>query len=139
MPDTRFISPKDLTIPASVFSSQVFENVHQNQTSTWQLMGPKWYYEKWNLECMDTEELGISVDTYEPGGGSVPHNHPEWEQSFYIVSGQALVTVGDEQKQLHAGDAAWTPPGVEHTFVNNGEDELKILIISVMPKPQDAS
>ena len=139
MPKGYFISPRDLKVSASKFSSKVFKNVHRDQISSWQLLGPKWYYDKWGLGNLESDKLSVSVDTYKPGGGSEPHAHPDWEQSLYIVTGRASVTVEGQTHELDQGNMALFPAGVEHHFTNLSEENLTVLVITVFPNNGELS
>jgi quercetin dioxygenase-like cupin family protein len=41
------------------------------------------------------------------------HNHPH-EQVGYLISGRVLFELGDERRELAAGDSWLVPPGVPH-------------------------
>ena len=42
------------------------------------------------------------------------HRHPE-EQILYVVEGWIEMANGDERLEIHAGEGAWTAPGVPHS------------------------
>jgi quercetin dioxygenase-like cupin family protein len=43
-----------------------------------------------------------------------PHSHPH-EQMSYVVAGELIVHVGDEQTRLGPGDIFAVPPDIQHT------------------------
>jgi quercetin dioxygenase-like cupin family protein len=43
-----------------------------------------------------------------------PHSHPH-EQISYVVSGELIVFIGDEQTRLEPGDMFTVPPDIPHT------------------------
>lgn len=43
-----------------------------------------------------------------------PHSHPH-EQMSYVVSGELIVHIGDNQERLGPGDMFTVPPDVPHT------------------------
>jgi uncharacterized RmlC-like cupin family protein len=45
-----------------------------------------------------------------PGKSSLLHYHPEAEESYYILSGQARVLIGEEEVVMVAGTAVLIPP-----------------------------
>ena len=49
------------------------------------------------------------------GSGPPPHAHP-WTESFYVLEGSLMVTVGDEQTLAQAGTSVVVPVGTVHTF-----------------------
>ena len=66
-----------------------------------------------------TTELGI--------GGGVPLHRHNCEETVMVLGGQALFEAAGEQHVLVAGDATWTPAGVDHRFSNDGDGWLRIL------------
>ena len=64
-----------------------------------------------------TEKLMLVVIDFEDGPTSEPdppHSHPH-EQMSYVVAGELIVHIGDEQSRLGPGDMFTVPPNVEHT------------------------
>ena len=51
-------------------------------------------------------------------GGPPLHIHPDQDEIFYIVEGEFWVQVGTEKWLLKAGDTAFAPRGVPHTFAH---------------------
>jgi quercetin dioxygenase-like cupin family protein len=49
------------------------------------------------------------------GSGPPPHAHP-WTESFYVLEGKLMITVGDKQTQVEAGTSVLVPAGSVHTF-----------------------
>jgi quercetin dioxygenase-like cupin family protein len=64
----------------------------------------------------------------QPGGGMPRHtNTVEHEQ--YVLSGKATITIGDETHNVQAGDVAFIPEGVVHSYQNTGEGTFEFLCI----------
>jgi mannose-6-phosphate isomerase-like protein (cupin superfamily) len=49
------------------------------------------------------------------------------EEIYYILSGTAAMTLGDETRPVGPGDAIAIPPGMRHTIRNTGAAELVFL------------
>ncbi len=85
----------------------------------------------------DSSELqGILFFAYgvlKPGEVAESHVDP-YEEIYYILQGQAVMTVGDEQQKVAAGDAIWLPHGVPHGMVNDGDEDCVILVTAAMPR-----
>lgn len=62
-----------------------------------------------------------------PGQATTPHHHAVTEEIYYILSGSAAMTLGDETRPVGPGDAIAIPPGLRHTIRNTGADELVFL------------
>ena len=60
-------------------------------------------------------------------GRTQPHYHKETEEIYYILVGQARMTIGGQQEEVGPGDAIAIPPGEVHTIENIGTEELKFL------------
>lgn len=50
------------------------------------------------------------------------HQHIE-EQFGYVIKGGFKMKIGDEEKEIYAGDAYFIPPNIYHSFVAIGETE----------------
>ena len=61
------------------------------------------------------------------GCATTPHHHAVTEEIYYILSGTAAMTLGDETRPVGPGDAIAIPPGMRHTILNTGATELVFL------------
>ena len=61
------------------------------------------------------------------GSATTPHHHDVTEEIYYILSGTADMTLGEETRPVGPGDAIASPPGVRHTIRNTGSGELVFL------------
>jgi mannose-6-phosphate isomerase-like protein (cupin superfamily) len=84
---------------------------HQGTTTVWWLFKPRELYDETvggHLELIDV----FGVD----GGGAVhPHSHPTTE-FYYVTSGYARMTIGDETREIGPGDLVLIPPDVIHSI-----------------------
>jgi mannose-6-phosphate isomerase-like protein (cupin superfamily) len=70
-----------------------------------------------------------------PAGAEAPLNsHPEMEQLYYIVEGQARVVVGDEEAEVTASDMVFIPRGTQHAIKNTGQGKLVYLCFDIFPE-----
>ena len=76
------------------------------------------------LNQFASQRLQLSIHTWPPGKAHGSHHHANWEQCYYVFSGQALVTVGDEQRTVGPGGSAFMPPNIEHDIVAVGDETL---------------
>ena len=73
-----------------------------------------------------------------PGGtATMPHLHPQTEEIYYILEGEAEMIIADERQRVGVGDAIAIPPGIVHQIVNRGVGELKF-ICCCAPAYEDA-
>ena len=62
-----------------------------------------------------------------PGGRTAPHYHRRTEEIYYILSGEGLMQIAQQQIKVVAGDAIAIPPGEVHTIANAGKETLIFL------------
>ena len=62
-----------------------------------------------------------------PGGATTPHYHPRTEEIYYLLSGTGRMRIGDDIRDVTAGDAIAIPPGQIHQIENTGSDTLLFL------------
>ncbi|HMF55397.1 MAG TPA: cupin domain-containing protein [Pyrinomonadaceae bacterium] len=75
-------------------------------------------------------ELCSLAEEVLPVGAKVGrHYHDETEEIYYILSGSGLMTVGDEVREVEAGDAIFIPLRQRHTLENNGDKPLTLLLV----------
>jgi quercetin dioxygenase-like cupin family protein len=76
------------------------------------------------------EWLTLSWYRYGAGErGADPHVHREHADGFYVLDGRITVRLGAEQEPVvaTAGSLVLIPPGVIHSFDNDGPDEARFL------------
>lgn len=69
-----------------------------------------------------------------PGGNTPLHQHP-WEHEVFILSGQGELRGQNESHPFREGDAVFVPPDELHTFVNTGEQPLRLLCMIPVQQP----
>ena len=67
-----------------------------------------------------------------PGKVIDAHIDP-YEEIYYLLQGRGLITVGDEQQRVTAGDAIRLPYGLPHSLANDGDEDCIILVAAAMP------
>jgi mannose-6-phosphate isomerase-like protein (cupin superfamily) len=74
-------------------------------------------------------QCSLAEEILPPGAAVTPHHHREIEEIYYIVSGRGLMTVGDETREVEAGDAVYVPRGLRHTLRNTGSEPIKLILV----------
>ena len=64
-----------------------------------------------------------------PGGVVELHTHPH-EQCGYVLEGSLQMTIGDETREIHPGNAYTIPGGVPHMAVGGPDGGLALDIFS---------
>lgn len=63
-----------------------------------------------------------------PAGASTQeHYHAKAEEIYFITHGSGRMRIGDELRDVKAGDAIAIPPGEKHKLWNTGPDTLRLL------------
>jgi len=69
----------------------------------------------------------------EPGKGPALHRHP-YPEVLIVQEGRARSQVGDEEREVGAGDIVIVPANAPHRFVNVGSEMLRQVDIHVSPR-----
>src|SRR6266568_5030281 len=68
---------------------------------------------------LGAQHLTLFMVEFQPGGEGVVHDHP-FEESYFILSGEADVLLDGNPGHVKAGDCVWTGVGSTHGFFNRG-------------------
>jgi oxalate decarboxylase/phosphoglucose isomerase-like protein (cupin superfamily) len=95
-----------------------------------------WGTIKWLSEPKVTDAQRFSTGTVllNPGKGHTRHNHPGVEEILYVVSGEGVQMVEDEQgnpvrQPIAAGMLIHIPADVYHETINTGWEQLKLIAV----------
>ena len=64
----------------------------------------------------DTPRFNFAIITKDPGDGPPLHVHPGEDDAFYILEGEVVMIVDDDEVTVGPGTFVLVPPGVPHTF-----------------------
>ena len=104
--------------------------------------GPIYEHEKHNetlrvlfdQSTNDVKQMSVWETSFPPGVGIPLHKHPyPVEELLYVLRGQGIETVGNEQREVGPGCAIFVPPEVEHNIVNTGDEMLMLLVVVSPP------
>jgi quercetin dioxygenase-like cupin family protein len=78
---------------------------------------------------------GVSIDELAPGGTIAPHIH-SYEEGFYVMAGEAIVSINDQAYRLRAGDYGVAKVGALHAWRNAGSTPVRwFQMAAPQPKP----
>jgi quercetin dioxygenase-like cupin family protein len=79
--------------------------------------------------------VGVCVLLVEaaPGDGPSLHKHP-YEEILIVQEGRARFVLGDEEREVGAGEIVIAPADVPHAFTNIGDGPLRQIDIHVSPQ-----
>ena len=61
-------------------------------------------------------------------GGPPRHVHHDQEEWFYVLDGEYILEIGDEQYQLKRGDSVLAPRKVPHVWAHVGDGQGRLII-----------
>jgi mannose-6-phosphate isomerase-like protein (cupin superfamily) len=83
-----------------------------------EIVGPAW---------TPARNQSLAEATVPVGGRTIAHYHRAAEELYFFTAGRGRMTLGDEERDVAAGDCVVIPPGEVHTLVNTGEEPLVLL------------
>ncbi|WP_226481763.1 cupin domain-containing protein [Natrinema amylolyticum] len=69
-------------------------------------------------------DLTITWVDVEPGARQVRHEHDP-EQVYVVVAGEGVMSVGEDERAVEAGDLVHIPANTEHGLENTGDTTLE--------------
>ncbi len=72
--------------------------------------------------------------TLEPGDTNMMHTHDGVEQVYMVMRGGGTIQVGEERREVKAGDVVFLPSDVPHGFFNTGEKRTILLLVGTKIK-----
>lgn len=91
-----------------------------------QLLSQQSSSDKLYLEFLRVPDLSMGLYVLPAGGTDAQSPHTE-DEVYYVVSGKAKITVGEEDLDVSAGSIVYVAKNVEHRF-HSIEEELKVLV-----------
>jgi mannose-6-phosphate isomerase-like protein (cupin superfamily) len=74
----------------------------------------------------NSKNLSVTLVEMEAGGTQHIHQHGP-EQTYFILRGFGLMSVGGEEEKVIAGDCIFIPSNVKHGLKNTGASVLKYI------------
>ncbi|HEV2912442.1 MAG TPA: cupin domain-containing protein [Pyrinomonadaceae bacterium] len=75
------------------------------------------------------ERCSLAEEVLPVGCAVGRHHHLLTEEVYYVLGGSGRMTVGDEVREVEAGDAVFIPRGHAHTLENTGREPMTILLV----------
>lgn len=91
----------------------------------WVDMNVKWLVTEESVGARSTV-FGITV--FPPGARHDVHRHPHAEETEYLVEGQGIARVGDDEVAMAAGDIVFVPENAHHGFVNTSRTDRAVMV-----------
>ena len=79
-------------------------------------------------ESADTGRFNLAIIDKTPRSDGPPmHTHENEDDAFYVLEGEMTFLVEDERVVAGPGTFVLVPPGVTHTFANEGDEPVRML------------
>lgn len=85
------------------------------------------------LDLCSGRHLLVGLNCFEPGQVQDDHRHAEADKFYFIVSGRATVRVGDERREVRAGELVWAPADLPHGVSQVAE--RTVMLVGIAPSP----
>lgn len=80
------------------------------------------------------ERLFLGLNCFEPGQSQQVHAHAGADKFYYVCRGRARLTVGEETREVAAGEIVWAPAGMPHGVQE--ALERTVLLVGIAPPPR---
>ena len=81
-------------------------------------------------ETSPSRSLKMGHTIIYPTGRTTGHAHDDMEEVYFVVSGDGLMQVGEDEFPIATGDAFYVPPGEFHATYQRGNLPLVILWVT---------
>jgi mannose-6-phosphate isomerase-like protein (cupin superfamily) len=69
----------------------------------------------------------LAEATVPPGSQTAEHYHRETEEIYFFTAGSGRMRLGDDEREVVAGDCVVIPPGARHKLWSGEAEPLKLL------------
>lgn len=80
-------------------------------------------------------QLFVGLNCFERGQSQEIHAHAGADKFYFLVSGKARMTVGEETRLAESGTLVWAPAGVPHGVEEALERTVMLVAIAPPPRP----
>lgn len=87
---------------------------------------------------LGAQHLTLFMVEFQPGGEGLVHEHP-FEESYFILSGEADTLLEGHPGHVKAGDIVWTGVGSTHGFFNRGAVPVRWIETQAPQPPRQQS
>lgn len=122
-PDAVMVSPKDRVQDVKVIVQKLAHDARSEAVFHREVARPWGSYDSIDMG----ERFQVKRITVKPGAKLSLQMHHHRAEHWIVVSGTALVTIGDEQKMLSENESTYIPIGEKHRLENPGVLPLEMI------------
>ena len=83
------------------------------------------------------EQLGVNAFVLSPGEGMAMYHWETDQEDFLIVSGEAVLIVEGEERQLRAWDFVHCPPNTKHVIIGAGTGPCLVIAVGTRERSNE--
>jgi quercetin dioxygenase-like cupin family protein len=123
----------DMRAVLAAIDQEVWEMIVKKETH--ERLDQVWASSKYRylVDRRTSEATEVQFTVWPPGAESPSHCHDDMEQFYFILSGRAIVTVGEDRDEVGAGDLVFIPRHVMHSLQCDPGLEFVLLGFGVFP------
>jgi quercetin dioxygenase-like cupin family protein len=91
----------------------------------WIEMDVRWLVTR---ESVGSDQSVFGVTYFPPGSRHEIHRHPGCEEVEYLISGQGVARVGEDDVEMGPGDCVFVPRNDYHGFRNSSDTETAVMV-----------
>jgi quercetin dioxygenase-like cupin family protein len=84
-------------------------------------------------DTVGARRLEVLIGTISKGHGAQRHAHPSLEQASYLLRGAGISEVYGRERRVGAGEWAFNPQGVFHSFTVTSDEPAEVLVVYAPP------
>ncbi|MBL8345534.1 MAG: cupin domain-containing protein [Rubrivivax sp.] len=88
-------------------------------------------------ETCGSRRVDFRISCYQPMAYVQEHVHQVQEQVYHVLEGEGMLTLDDKSVLMRQHDYVFVPPGVRHSFTNNGTVPLVFLVVTTPVEDQE--
>jgi mannose-6-phosphate isomerase-like protein (cupin superfamily) len=81
-------------------------------------------------ETCGSRRVDFRISCYQPMAHVQEHVHLVQEQIYHVLEGEGMLTLDERKVLMRRNDYVFVPPGVRHSFTNNGTVPLVFLVVT---------
>lgn len=82
-------------------------------------------------------DLGVNLRVLEPGKPACLYHREKGQENFFVLSGECVLIIEEEEHRLRAGDFVHCPPWTNHVFVGAGEQRCAMIMMGHRPETDE--
>lgn len=87
-------------------------------------------YQLASPELGNAKKHSVALVEIDPGKSNQKHYHPEIEETYYIISGEAKIVLDGTENHLIPGQLVAIVPNTKHKIINTSSEEKLVFLVT---------